>query len=216
MPSRKLNQETRTTTDKAAREINRLWGDVPVVDATNDLRVFMCEDDIKGAMQKDPAHCVFARACQRSFGSSKVLFFRSVAYVELPKEDGSIRVERFQMGDSMRSMIEAFDRGEKIIPQAGFLLKAPRPSDRLDAVAAHSKSCRKRKKARLLGEKVEDSDESAERIQKEEEGIGRGKGRYRDKPLVIDLAVRNGTGSVHFTSKTVKDRFVRKSKKSAK
>jgi hypothetical protein len=174
--------------DKAAEEIKRLWGDVRVTDATRELRIFMNEDDVRAAVRKDPAHCVFANACRRLYGSSKVLFFRTVAYVELPNEDGTIRVERFSMPRTMRAMVDAFDRGEGVIPKAGFVLKPPTPGRTLaHGTKKNKKRKMKRERQMLLGEASQ--------------GIGTGMGKYRDKPIAIDLAVRSGTGAVHFTMK---------------
>lgn len=177
--------------DKAAQEIRRLWGDAEVVDAANDLRIFIQPCDLDGATKKDPAHCVFARACCRQFGTTKVLFFRSVAYVGLKTERGTERVERFRMSESMRSLVEAFDRGEPTIPEAGFLLKCPVPSMGLNERNKRRKlTVAKKARAKLEG--------TAETTT---EGVGQGKGKFRDEPLAIDLAVRSGTGAVQFTKR---------------
>jgi hypothetical protein len=113
--------------DRAAREIERLWGDLEVVDAKKDLRIFIRPEDVKKATRKDPGACVFAQACRRCFGATKVLIFRSVAYVELPDEGGARKVERFVLHPCMRDLVESFDRGKGVIPDRGFLLKAPSP-----------------------------------------------------------------------------------------
>lgn len=178
--------------DKAGEEIRRLWGDVEVKDAHDDLRVFINETDLATAVQKDPAECVFAQACKRVFGSTKVLFFRSVAYVELRAEDGTPRVERFIMPDNMRELVEAFDKGEGVIPQAGFVLRAPPKGRTLEHCRKKSqKSIQNLRRRKLEGEMIGT-------------GIGRGKGKYRDEPLAIDLSVRCGSGSVQFTQATTK------------
>ncbi len=175
----KRRGKTAVGADKALVEIQRLWGDAPVVDATKDLRVFILPDDAEGAVRRDPGCCVFARACQRSFGSTKVLFFRSVAYVELPDDEGNVRVERFNMTPKMRSLVEAFDRGEGIVPRAGFLLKRPSKAKRLDV----------------------ERDRNRERMQRQrtmgtpnKSGIGKGKGKYRGQAVAADMTVRNGSG----------------------
>lgn len=195
MSGHRLKGKTRrrsTVNDKAGEEIKRLWGDVEVTDAKDDLRVFINEDDLKGAVEKDPAECVFAQACKRLFGSTKVLFFRSVAYVELRKEDGTVRVERFVMPDTMRALVEAFDKGEGVIPKAGFVLRSPAPGRTLEHNRKKSqKSIQKLRRRKLEGEMLGD-------------GIGRGKGRYRDAPLAINLAVRSGSGAVQFTKNNQK------------
>ena len=132
---------------------------------------------------------MFAQACKRSFGSSKVLFFRSVAYIELPNEAGELRVERFHMEPSMCKLIHDFDSGRDVIPKAGFLLKAPHGARRMeDNRARRARSRDKVRLAKLLGAMVSlDENNGAKR-----------RGRYTDKPVAIDLLVRNGSGLVHF------------------
>lgn len=180
---KKLRVKRTDTKDKGAQEITRLWGDLPVMDAEHDLRVFITPDDVEGAIEKNPSECVFARACKRLYHATKVMFFRSVAYVEVPDENGKRRVERFHLSDGMRKLIEDFDRGLSVIPEAGFLLKAPSASHRIEAVTESSRKKREKAKERqkIIGERV------------------RGKGKYESEPLVLDLSVRSGSGAVHFT-----------------
>ena len=161
--------------------IKRLWGDAEVIDAKVDLRVMIIPEDVKKATRTDPGCCVFAQACMRSFGATKVLFFRRVAYVELPDKLGTLHVERFHLPGDMRNLIAAFDRGEETIPKAGFLLKAPTESQTFEGVRRNNNTKRIKRKM-LLG--------SAESNQ--------GRGKYVDKPIVIDLTVRSGIGAVHF------------------
>jgi hypothetical protein len=227
--------------DTAGLEIIRTWGDVPVVDAKKDLRVFMTPEDLKGARIKDPSACVFARACRRMFHATKVLIFRTVAYVELPNEDGSRRVERFVVGPAMRDLIEAFDRGEGVIPSAGFTLRAPPKSETLEGLRkeAHRQLQRQRKDTRpkLIGRarqvkvaasapitpasKAAASGGAAPRasvptspasraavpssppfkgVGPPPNGLGQGRGKYRDDPLYVNLELRSGSGAVHFAS----------------
>lgn len=167
---------------EARKEIRRLWGDLEVVEAQKDLRVFIRPSDIRSAKAKDPERCVFAKACRRQFSATKVLFLKSVAYVDLPDEHGVRRVERFQMSRQMRDLVESFDRGQPIRDVAGFELRKPRPSYTLKAKAAsnllqrHSRS----KKA------------------KQKPAGTQGKGAYSRAALPVDLSVRNGMGRVHF------------------
>ncbi len=188
----KLASRTRgNMDDPAGQEIKRIWGDMEVVDSEKELRVFIAPEDVAKATRKDPAYCVFAQACRRQFHATKVLFYRSVAYIDLPFE-GRRRVERFLMPDKMRDLVESFDRGETKIPQDGFVLKAPTPSNTLNNTAKKSSEDRLRAKRRML------EGQSAE-VRKKSPGLGQGKGKFRDKPLVMDLAVRSGIGAVHFT-----------------
>jgi hypothetical protein len=186
----KSKKSIRTKGDLASREIQRIWGDVPVVDAKKDLRVVVQPCDVGDAKVKDPGHCVFARACKRSFGSTKVLFFRRVAYVELPCSDGTKRVERFLLTHAMRKLIATFDRGLPVLPEGGFELKAPPPSYTL----AGMKVDKDRRKARVREAMLRgESSPVDSRL-----GVGSGKNRYSHK-YELDLEVRSGIGQVHFT-----------------
>lgn len=176
---------SRRANDAVAEAIKREWGNIPVVEAKHDLRVFIKPEDVKGATRKDPGRCVFANACRRTFGSDKVLFFRRTAYVELRAEDGSRRVERFTLGEGMRDLIELFDTGQPVIPEAGFLLKAPCKSRRLDEMRQYQKERQKnRTKSLILGTSTPEK--------KTHEKNGGAKG------LTKDFQVRSGTGAVHF------------------
>lgn len=174
---------------KSTQEIVSLWGDIPVADADHDLRVFIRPEDLAGAKRKEPESCVFARACRRAFGSRRVMFLRSIAYVELADNSGKHRVERFVLGPGMRDLIESFDRGAGIIPEAGFLLKAPSKCRTMEY-----NRCKQRRRTQRL--------RSRERTQKKREGtyVRRGQqgvGANKSTPIISD--VRNGSGAVHFT-----------------
>lgn len=171
------------TADPAALEIRRLWGGLPVVDATKALRLFVRPEDVEKATPKDPGCCVFAQACKRVFNVDKILFFRSVAYVELPDREGKHRVERFFLPLTTRRYIAAFDRGEGIIPEAGFELVPPPPSERFANKRAENRARRAARKE-LSGTR----ESGSPRVN-----------LYNAIPRVLDLTVRSGTGAVHFT-----------------
>ena len=169
------------------KEITRHWGDVEVVDADKDLRVFVQPEDLLCATKKDPGCCVFAQACKRQFAATKVLFWRSVAFVELPSPNGVKRVERFQLSPQMRDLIDNFDRNKKVPDLAGFELRRPRPSTTFEGMALRKKAAKARKQeALLLGTR-----------QTTKKGR-QGEGRFSKPVRVVDLEVRNGSGRVHF------------------
>lgn len=171
---------------KYANTVERFWDGVPVEDAKNELRIIIKPCDIKDASRKDPGHCVFARACKRSFGTRKILFLRSIAYVELPDEKGDTKVERFFMSESVQQLVRNFDMGDKVIPTGGFLLLPPKPSHQLDSLRVKQALRKKRMREALLrGE-----------ISKTEGTKGK---ESPHKPRMIDLEVRNGTGMVKFS-----------------
>ena len=170
---------------KYAKTVERIWDGIPVHDAEKDLRIIIKPCDVSNAVQQDPGHCVFARACRRSFGTKKVLFLRTVAYVELPDENGEMRVERFLMSASVKQLVSDFDKGKKVIPKGGFLLLAPHNSNRLDVMRETDRTREHRRRETLLrGERFGRSNSPKERPH---------------NPKEMDFEVRNGTGSVHFT-----------------
>jgi hypothetical protein len=199
--------------DRARQEIERAWGDVPVVDAKAPLRVLITQEDLDGAIADDPALCLFARACMRTFHSRKVLFFREVAFVELPDELGHLRVERFIMGQAMRDVIASFDRGEPIIPEAGFTLGPPSRSDTLEAKR------RQNRKARAKSRERQRRRTERNRAERERRAAGLGDDAgpesdapseapvrskfapFREDPVLVDARTRDGTGVVNWLRK---------------
>ena len=173
------------SSDKGAQMIKRLWGDVDVVDADHELRVTILPEDQKKATRKDPTCCVFAQACKRTFGATRVLFLLRYAYVELPNDDGASRVERFAMPPKMRALVEDFDKGRTVLPKGGFVLKPPAPSQRLDALAKRSSQRHAAAKKRLLNGKTE---------------ADPNRNPHKTRAITVDLdsQVRNGKGMVHF------------------
>jgi len=173
---------------QANEEIKRLWGDIEVVDAKEDLRVFIQPQDFLGAVRKDPKCCAFAKACQRQFASTKVMFFLSVAYMDLPYKNGKRRVERFTLPPDMRELIENFDKKKPVDDFAGFKLKATRPSCTFEKQAARARE--RHQRIAINGTAI-----ATKRVG------NKGKGKYSRPPLVIDLEVRNGSGRVAFKKK---------------
>jgi hypothetical protein len=177
----------RGSQSRSLNEIKRVWGDVEVVDAKKDLRVFIQPEDVSKATKKDPGCCVFAQACKRQFAATKVLFWRSVAYVELPGPRGKRRVERFILSSDVRDLIENFDKGNDVATLAGFELKAPGPSRTFEGNTARHRRLRERKRKALING-----------VRKGEKRGEQGEGRYSKPSIVVDLEVRHGTGRVQF------------------
>jgi hypothetical protein len=174
---------------KAFEEVRRHWGDVEVVDAEQDLLVFVQPEDVAAATRKDPGCCVFAQACKRQFKSTKVVIWKSVGYVDIPGPTGVSRVERFLISPGMRELIENFDRG-KAVPESGrFLLKRPRPSNTFEGELAKSKRKREQRRMAIVSGTISGSGASSGR---------KGKGRFSKPAIVVDLEVRSGQGRVQF------------------
>lgn len=104
--------------------LERTFGGLPVIDATENLRVFVNKEDIAKSVRSDPKRCVYAQACKRLFGATTILFLRSVAYVDLPDENNVRSINRFTLTANVRKKIEEFDKTGKAHP-GGFLLVAP-------------------------------------------------------------------------------------------
>lgn len=158
--------------------LDRTFEGLAVRDAQAELRLFASAQDIEGAVPGDPENCVFARSCKRQFGSTAVVIMQSIAYVDMPQEDGSRVVERYQISPAAKNQIVTLDRDKESPLSGGFTLKPPRPSMRLDArKQANRKHYKKRQTARIKGEAVE----------------------KRSRPDVLTLeGVRSGIGMVHF------------------
>ena len=180
----------RAKPNTAQREaIRRTWGDLEVVDAKKNLRVFVRPEDIASAKAKDPGNCVFAKACVRQFHATKVLFWKRVAYIDLLSSDGVRRVERYQIPEQMRSLIKSFDKGEPVKEFGSFELKRPKPSETFEQRLQNNRKWREtQRKAMLRGEVA-----GAKRGRQ-------GEGKRKGPAGKLDLQVRDGTGMVHFTA----------------
>lgn len=169
-----------------AKVLEQVFGDLPIVDAYAPLRIMVTPADVKGSKKKDPANCALSRACRRQFGSSKVLFFRSKAYVDLPNEDGELEVNRFYLLHKHREAIIHFDKtGEMTL--GCIFLSTPTPSQKLSVERRKNE----RRQQRINQHK-----------QKVNNGGGNKKGISGSKRVVLtgtilDDPVRNG--SAYFT-----------------
>lgn len=164
--------------------IRRYFGDLEVVEAEKEIRIQPNEQDIKSAVVGDPENCVFSQACRRMWSANIVLFFGTIAYVDLLDADGKRRVERFRISPAGQRYIRAFDAGEPVDPK-GFALLPPRPSETLEA------ECRKNTRARralLVGTAEEAKGGSNAKRPKRKPSTGR-----------LSTFYRHGTGMVHFT-----------------
>lgn len=159
--------------------IHRSFGDLPLREASADLRVPVTQEDFEGADRKDPEHCVLAQACIREFDSSAVVFLKSVAYLDILGDDGERVVERFMVSPQARAVIEGFDRGESIPADGRWVtLKKPNPSETLDAKYRNRKKSERRRREALRKGSIDLPSFT----------------RTYSKPL--DFEVRNGRGRI--------------------
>lgn len=138
------------------KKLRAAFGALEVVEATMPLRLQPMPCDVEGATVKDPTNCVFARTAHRQYGATMVIFWKSVAYVDLVGADGVRRVERFIVPAATLDLIEKFDRGEPFAEGRAFeLLPPPLGKTRAHKNAKNAKNRKlpkvraKRKVARL-------------------------------------------------------------------
>lgn len=162
--------------------VERWFDNMPVVEAKRELRIQPNKGDIKGAVPNDPHNCVFSKACARMWNSHAVLFFGTVAYVDLLSPNGQRRVERFLISEAGQKFIREVDAGKSVVP-GGFVLLPP---TRSTLVAARNKSSRDKRKALLKGSAV---------VKKRK---NKGKAHYRKPSFARVSAARSGRGMVQF------------------
>ena len=90
-------------------EVVRRWFEgLEVIEATEMLRIQPNEDDIVDAIASNAELCVFSRACKRQWNATKVMFFGTVAYIDLLDYEGKRHVERFTIPKKARAYILEF------------------------------------------------------------------------------------------------------------
>ena len=186
--------KSRGVTKELSDAISRTFEGMPVVEAERDLRIVLMPEDINKADRKSFDNCVFARACERQFGSTKIVLMRTRAYIAITDEKGNMRVERFVIPDEASEIIRNFDKGKKIKPGTAFHFKAPRESQTLEY--ERKKSKRQSRKAKMNNELRETNPQAEGQAKGVETRKNRPEG-YNVKPKVADLDVRNGTGMIH-------------------
>lgn len=103
--------------------IRRICGtDAEVVDAKEPLRLQPQPCDLVGADPKDPGNCVLVHTARRMYDARLIIFWKTLAYVELIGRDGKRRIERFKCSNEAVRQIEAFDRGQPICRGAAIVL----------------------------------------------------------------------------------------------
>lgn len=170
-------------------EIRRYFGDQLIIEAKDNIRVVILEDDIKKGIRLNTDNCVFAEACKRLFKSQKVLLCARVAYISMPDENGNYRVERFIISKEGRKLIADFDRGIIPKPGTGFSFRVPLPCQTLNYIRDKSRKYdEKGRQAKLSGVIINQETKKADRVQ---------------KPIQLDI--RNGQGMVQMRIKQEKE-----------
>jgi hypothetical protein len=158
--------------------INRYFQGLEVVDADFDLLIQPSEDDVKEAVPKDPSNCAYARCAKRLWGSTAVLFYRTISYVDLVI-NGVRKLYRFHHDDGLYERIVTFDRTSEMPPVA-MKLRRPKPCQTLDGL-------------RLAGERRKAQQKKSRKTRKQAHIKGE---RKIGPPILHDI--RSGTGMVHF------------------
>ena len=142
--------------------LKKYFGDLKVIEAKHGLRIQPNESDIKNAVRGDARNCVFSKACQRMWSSIAVVFFGTVAYVDLLDKKGVRNVERFNISSEGQRFINAVDTAKTkaqvkklILELKSFWLLAPTKSQTAKYCTERAKkSHAKRRKAILLGQTI--------------------------------------------------------------
>jgi len=121
-----------------------------VADAKKPLLLFPTQEDFDKGVRMDPLHCGFANTVHRACGSTQAHFFKRYVYIDHPGDDGKRRVYRYCISKHVLNTIEAFDRGKKVKVSRAFVLRAPAPSETMQAQRAFNKTWQKGGTAKAL------------------------------------------------------------------
>lgn len=128
---------------REAHDIRQTFGDLPLVEAKAEMIVYVSRAEIDHSVRADPHNCMFSNACKRAFGSRAVLFYPTIAYVDMLDENGQRIVMRFRIGAKARAAIEAFDNAEGPQVEGTFKLS---PVGKGQTLAESNKRARQRQR----------------------------------------------------------------------
>lgn len=133
--------------------------DFQLVDAPRPITVLPTKVDADGAVVLDPAHCVFARACERQM-HKPALFLRTVAYVRQSRK----KVYKYVLPPLTTSIIRSFDTTGTAAYDAPVMLLPPTGTRRVghtvggghrEGEAVYKRTAAQRAKARRSREKMQ-------------------------------------------------------------
>ena len=124
---------------REAPDLRSAFGDLPLVEATDSMIVYVSKTERDDSTRGDPRNCMFSQACKRAFGSKAVLFYPTVAYVDLVDEDGRRVVMRFRVTPKARAAIEKFDQDENPEVEGTFRLAAMPKTQQLKVQAQRAR-----------------------------------------------------------------------------
>ena len=120
--------------DAAEKELLERWfeGHDRVIDADRDIDLVVLAEDLIGAVPCHPERCVIAQAAQRAYDSDVCLVYGRVAYLARPDEDGAERLYRYELSGKTLERRDEFDATGAHPTGVTIVLKAPKPSNRLE------------------------------------------------------------------------------------
>jgi len=138
--------------NKVQKELRKVFGDLPVVDATRSIQLWPTDKDFAVATPCDPYNCGFKRAATRMCGARAAVVFQSAAYFDHLGPDGVRRIYRYVPKTAARTGITVFDDdgvegvikkfGLKPTPTIAFEFAAPTRSTSRAYISNHGRKLR--------------------------------------------------------------------------
>lgn len=188
------------------RILHNVYGDMKVVEAKANLLILPNSDDVSKAERNNICKCVFAQASRRLYGSRAVVFFKSVAYVDLPNANGIREVNRFTISSEMARAIVKFDKTGEARP-GGFVLRLPCKSKTLQALRVNDAKKRNKPGFREKRKKAEKEYFKRRKYHRKSVLMGLAVSNHQiDKTIDGPVGyVRNGMGMAHFITEKIKE-----------
>jgi hypothetical protein len=132
------------TSNEVRQYIYQIFGkDIEIRDATFPLRLQPTPDDKEGADPHDPSNCFFVHTVRRMYGSQVVIFWKSIAYVDMVDSDGVRRVYRFIVTKDGTARLSRFDHGEPFPLGSAVTLQPPTKGTTLKANKTRRQAAKK-------------------------------------------------------------------------
>lgn len=207
------------TSNEVRGYIYKVFGEnIEIVESTYPLLVQPTKVDVVGATPKDPNNCVFNRAIKRMYGSQVAIFWKKVAYIDLPGTDGVRRVNRFVVSKGATQQLGDFDRGKPFKEGMAIMLDTPPKAQTLKANRKRGKINRaankkhddrrkqltvalnkKRKTAKLLAERIDKAHANSKQDAKNIPEI-------KKRKAVADAAIKAAENKIAAMDKSKKKR----------
>ena len=182
--------------------IKRVFAGMELIDAKANMYLHAIDKDQIGAIPHDIGNCVFAKTCGRMFGSTRMVFLKRTAYIDMLCEDNIWRVLRFEMSAKIHRSVSQYDVSNgRVFHPGTYLLLAPSQSSTLDARRTTSAA---RRKNPVTREKIRISARKTYRRRAQIKMTGRIRTSKDARPLNVIVPrrgntigiVRSGTGLV--------------------